>query len=643
MTPETVTLRYVEVSLAELAAKVSVDEAKLKAYYEEQKSKNPERYVQPEQRRVRHILLSVERSEGGRRGQGQGRRRREASPRRRGFRQARQGELAGSGFRAAGRGSRLVRAQGRAWPLCRGGLQHEGRRDPRARQDPIRLSRHQARGRSSLPPSRPSSRQGRSRGRVPARRSGSRSSTKRRTSSRTRRCKTTRDIDAVARKAGLHGARHSGLQPHRGRRGARQAAACLRGSLQPGRARRTLELDRGGGQGQWRGAACEPITSCRSRSRWKRCARSRSRPGRSSAAANSPAPRRRMRSSACPQGELGRRGQSRWASAAQPPKFVSRNRCRRYRSMFGAMPSTARSRPAKPIYSKVTLDNGDIAVVDGSARARGTGRQGEARGCGAQDASSPQQAASAEAQGLRRGRARRCQGARQSPGDRLGLSLPLSQLLHQFSDWYLVRTRPGRILADRGTDGARKHARADTERDHHSARRLSRAHAGRILAGRHRARGTAGSWIGAALDVLGGPLPRAPAVHRAVRALRGLGDPAKIELAERWSAHYGWAGVFFSRLLPVIRHLIGIPAGHRRMDFRWYSAPRRSRARCCGARCSPGSAERSGSHPELLEGSLHRFFALVMVAAPCWRGCITCSCSGGAAGRRALDPQVGHG
>ena len=59
MTPETVNLRYVEISLAQLAAKVSVDDAQLKAYYEEQKTKTPERFTQAEQRRVRHILLPV--------------------------------------------------------------------------------------------------------------------------------------------------------------------------------------------------------------------------------------------------------------------------------------------------------------------------------------------------------------------------------------------------------------------------------------------------------------------------------------------------------------------------------------------------------------------------------------------------------
>jgi peptidyl-prolyl cis-trans isomerase D len=59
MTPETVDLRYVEISLAQLSAKVSVSDEQLKAYYEDQKTKTPERFTQPEQRRVRHILLSV--------------------------------------------------------------------------------------------------------------------------------------------------------------------------------------------------------------------------------------------------------------------------------------------------------------------------------------------------------------------------------------------------------------------------------------------------------------------------------------------------------------------------------------------------------------------------------------------------------
>ncbi|MHB8475506.1 MAG: SurA N-terminal domain-containing protein [Steroidobacteraceae bacterium] len=59
MTPETVDLHYVEISLSAIAAKVTVDDAQLKTYYDEQKAKTPERFAQPEQRRVSHVLLTV--------------------------------------------------------------------------------------------------------------------------------------------------------------------------------------------------------------------------------------------------------------------------------------------------------------------------------------------------------------------------------------------------------------------------------------------------------------------------------------------------------------------------------------------------------------------------------------------------------
>jgi membrane protein DedA with SNARE-associated domain len=48
-------------------------------------------------------------------------------------------------------------------------------------------------------------------------------------------------------------------------------------------------------------------------------------------------------------------------------------------------------------------------------------------------------------------------------------------------------------------------------------------------------------------------------------------SPEKIESAERWSARYGGFGVFASRLLPVVRHLIGIPSGIVRLNFSKYT------------------------------------------------------------------------
>ena len=86
---------------------------------------------------------------------------------------------------------------------------------------------------------------------------------------------------------------------------------------------------------------------------------------------------------------------------------------------------------------------------------------------------------------------------------------------------------------------------------------------------------------------------------------------AKIELAERWAARYGWAGVFFSRLLPVIRHLIGIPAGIVRLDFRGYSlATLAGSLLWCSVLAWLGTEV--GRNRALLAGSLHRFSLLVL-------------------------------
>ncbi len=81
--------------------------------------------------------------------------------------------------------------------------------------------------------------------------------------------------------------------------------------------------------------------------------------------------------------------------------------------------------------------------------------------------------------------------------------------------------------------------------------------------------GTFGSWLGATIMYwvarVGGP----PLVLRYGRYF-GI-TPEKVEGAHRWASHYGSMGIFISRLLPVVRHLIGIPAGIVKMDYRWYS------------------------------------------------------------------------
>jgi membrane protein DedA with SNARE-associated domain len=45
----------------------------------------------------------------------------------------------------------------------------------------------------------------------------------------------------------------------------------------------------------------------------------------------------------------------------------------------------------------------------------------------------------------------------------------------------------------------------------------------------------------------------------------------KLQRAEHWLHRYEAGGIFFARLLPVVRHLISIPAGVIRMNFGVFS------------------------------------------------------------------------
>jgi membrane protein DedA with SNARE-associated domain len=81
--------------------------------------------------------------------------------------------------------------------------------------------------------------------------------------------------------------------------------------------------------------------------------------------------------------------------------------------------------------------------------------------------------------------------------------------------------------------------------------------------------GTIGSWIGATAMYWVSRVAGRPLVIRYGRW--AMITPEKVEGAERFASHYGSVGIFISRLLPVVRHLIGIPAGIVRMDYRWFS------------------------------------------------------------------------
>jgi len=81
--------------------------------------------------------------------------------------------------------------------------------------------------------------------------------------------------------------------------------------------------------------------------------------------------------------------------------------------------------------------------------------------------------------------------------------------------------------------------------------------------------GTLGSWLGATAMYWVARAAGRPLVLKFGKYF--LISPAKVEKAERWAAAYGNFGIFASRLLPVVRHLIGIPAGIVQMNYGRFS------------------------------------------------------------------------
>lgn len=81
--------------------------------------------------------------------------------------------------------------------------------------------------------------------------------------------------------------------------------------------------------------------------------------------------------------------------------------------------------------------------------------------------------------------------------------------------------------------------------------------------------GVIGSWVGATIMYWISRLAGRPFVVRYGGYF--LVPEHKLHAAENWAARFGSFGVFAARLLPVVRHLIGIPMGIIKMDFRWYS------------------------------------------------------------------------
>lgn len=114
--------------------------------------------------------------------------------------------------------------------------------------------------------------------------------------------------------------------------------------------------------------------------------------------------------------------------------------------------------------------------------------------------------------------------------------------------------------------------------------------------------GAVGSWLGSTLMYWASRLAGRPLVVRYGKYF--FIPPEKVEKAERWSAHYGAAGVFISRVLPVVRHLIGIPMGIVRMNYWVFSLfTFLGSAIWCAVLCYVGV--KAGQDEKLLKGELH--------------------------------------
>jgi hypothetical protein len=590
MTPETVNLRYVEISLAELAPRCPSTMRSCKAYFEEQKAKTPERFTQPEQRRVRHILIQVatRRTMPAVKAKAEAAQARQAariSPSsRRNSRRTR--------VRAAGRRSRLVGAQGLGRAVCRRRLQHEGRRN----RGPVKtqFGYHILKLDGIQPATTKTFEQSKSDLEAEYRRSeAERLFNGLQDQLADAALQNATDIDVVARKAGLpvqtdrrnfsrtDGGGALGKTP-------KVIEAAFSQDVLDGRMSPIVEIEKGAASCCGHGSQAAAAEAARGGARdvvaaWKKqrgaSSRGRGRRGGQALAAGEVVGCV-AKSSARPAGGAVRRPHRPGRAARDPP--------RRLRGAEAGPASRCTERAARRRRRgrvRVSAVREDRAAIRSSRRFATRIRAAGGR---------------REAQGYSRAARAACQGARQSPGARLVGRAPASVL-----GLVLSVPEPGRLLADRGAHGAREHAGADAERGHHSARGLPRAHPRAAFAGRRRClpaplapgsgrpsctgrRGSAGRWCCAS-----GPTS---------------GSRPQDRTAERWAAHYGWAGVFFSRLLPVIRHLIGIPAGHRAPGFRWYSLAtlagsllwcsvlawlgidrRATNRNCCAARCTASS------------------------------------------------------
>lgn len=119
--------------------------------------------------------------------------------------------------------------------------------------------------------------------------------------------------------------------------------------------------------------------------------------------------------------------------------------------------------------------------------------------------------------------------------------------------------------------------------------------------------GTAGSWFGSIVSYAVSRLLE-PFVRRYGKYV--LIPEAKIDAMEAWVAEYGVPGIFFARLLPVVRHLVSIPAGILKMPVGPFSAATTAGAFAWCAALSWFGMKVIGDEPRLLDSPAELAHAL---------------------------------
>ena len=113
------------------------------------------------------------------------------------------------------------------------------------------------------------------------------------------------------------------------------------------------------------------------------------------------------------------------------------------------------------------------------------------------------------------------------------------------------------------------------------------------------AAGGAGSYFGSIISYYVAKALGAPLVKKYGKYV--LLPEDKIVMAEEWIKKHGVVGVFFARLLPVIRHLISIPAGLFKMNVLHFSLVTTVGATFWCYILGLWGKQVIGSHPELLD------------------------------------------